>query len=192
MTKHFVYFYGSTKIIKGPNSLNENSINQRNQIIGFNGVDNDLDLVEFGEKCLTTINTLGGVGETGTLYPDNKTIVPFRYFYREDLIVSHFEDVISANEDYIKADSIGFPLIALNHATREGYQQLGKDFSSQIKQEIDFKSKWCCFGHYYLNLLKIALKNKGYVTSEKSSNLIDTEFKGPNGKKLFIHASAGL
>lgn len=192
MTKHFVFFYGSTKIIRGHNSLNDNAIKQRNQIIGFDGIDINPELVELGEKCLNAKNPRGGIGETGTLYPENKTIVPFRYEYRENQIVKHLEDVILANEKYIKADSIGFPLHALKEATIEGYNQLGKDFSPFQQKEIDLKNKCCCFGHYYLENLKVALRNKGYTTTEQSYNLVDTEFIGPNGKKLIIHADAGL
>jgi hypothetical protein len=192
MIKHFVFFYGSTKIITGHNSLKENVIKQRNQIIGFDGIDINPELVELGEKCFNAKNPKGGIGETGTLYPDNKTIVPFRYLYKEDLIVNHLEDVISANEEYIKADSIIFPLMSLKEATIEGFDQLGKDFSFKQQEEIDFKNKWCCFGHYYLNLLKLALHKKGYTTTEQSHNLINVEFIGPNRKKLLIHADAGL
>jgi hypothetical protein len=56
MKKHFVYFYGSTKIISGPNSLSEDNIRLRNQIIGFEGIDMNPELVEFGEKCLNAVN----------------------------------------------------------------------------------------------------------------------------------------
>ncbi len=42
MKKHFVYFYGSTKIISGPNSLTADNIRLRNQIIGFEGIDSGL------------------------------------------------------------------------------------------------------------------------------------------------------
>jgi hypothetical protein len=192
MTKHFVFFYGSTKVITGHNSLSERAIHERNQIIGFNGIDNNPELVEFGEKCLNAVNNRGGVGETGTLYPDNKTIVPFRYLYREDLIVGHLEDVFLANEQYIKADSIEFPLMALKEATIEGYHLLGKELSSQQQKEIDFKNKWCCFGHYYLYLIKVALQNKGYTTTNQSHNLNNTEFIDSTGKRLFISADAGL
>jgi len=62
MTKHFVFFYGSTKIITGHNSLKENVIKQRNQIIGFDGIDINPELVELGEKCFNAKNPLGGLG----------------------------------------------------------------------------------------------------------------------------------
>ena len=189
---HIVYFYGPTKIITGHNSLHESTINKRNQIVGFDGIDMNPELVEFGEKCLNAVNSKGGIGETGTLYPDNKTIVPFRYFYNENLIISHLEDVIIANEKYIKADSINFPLMDLKIATSEAYDRLGNDVGIQNEKEINFKNNWCCFGHYYLHLLKKALHNKGYITADQSFNLSNTEFRGPNGLKLFINAEAGL
>jgi hypothetical protein len=81
MSEHFVYFYGPTKIISGSNSMSEEMINERNQIIGFNGIDTNPELIEFGEKCLNALNTNYGVGGTGTLFPKNITIVPFKYFY---------------------------------------------------------------------------------------------------------------
>ena len=86
MKQHFVFFYGSTKIISGPNSLREDNIRLRNQIIGFDGIDKNPELVELGEKCLNAVNPRGGIGETGTLYPDNKTIVPFSYLNNEEFV----------------------------------------------------------------------------------------------------------
>jgi hypothetical protein len=192
MKEHIVYFYGSTRIITGHNSLNKLSVSQRNQLIGFEGIIVNPDLVELGETCLNTINPRGGHGETGTLFSENKTIVPFRYLYNEDLIISHLEDVITANEQYIKADIIRFPLMALKQATTEGYNLLGLNYSSSQQKEIEFKKKWCCYGHYYLNLIIRALFNKGYHTPESTTNLLNTEFNGPNRRKLIIHADAGL
>jgi|GEM_PF-3996367 len=197
MEKHFVYFYGSTKIISGNNSTNEESIRKRNQIIGFEGVDVNPELVEYGEKCFNHLNDNGSRGETGTMFPKNITIVPFRYLYNEDLIVQQLEDVIIANENYIKAESIGFPLMDLKSATNEGYRLLGKDLSFSQKQELDFKNKWCCFGHFYLYLLKKALNNKGYsaigvTANDKTGNLIDKEFTNKEETRIKIHADAGL
>ena len=108
MKKHFVYFYGSTKIISGPNSLSEDNIRLRNQIIGFEGIDMNPELVEFGEKCLNAVNPRGGIGETGTLYPDNKTIVPFRYLNKEEFIIRHLEDALVANEVLLKQKALAF------------------------------------------------------------------------------------
>ena len=194
MSKHFVYFYGPTKIISGSNSLSEEMINKRNQIIGFDGIDTNPELIEFGEKCLNAISPKGGVGETGTLFPKNITIVPFKYFYNEKFIIHHLEDVILANENYIKAESIGFPLLNLKHATNEGYNLLGLDANfERSNNEKEFKSKWCCFGHYYLSLIKKALNNKGYYAVNKSSsNLINERFIKDDGKELIIHADAGM
>jgi len=81
MTKHYVYFFGSTKVICGYNSLSEENIKKRLQLIGFDGIDKNPELSKLGEKCLYSKNEAGIIcGETGTLYPkENITIVPFRY-----------------------------------------------------------------------------------------------------------------
>ena len=133
------------------------------------------------------------------MFPQSITIVPFRYLYKEDLIIKHLEDVLNANENYIKADSIGFPLMMLKSATNEGYLQLGKGVALSVvrEKEIDFKRKWCCFGHYYLYLLKKALYNKGYFANgispdDKIGNLINQPFTKTDGTELVIHADAGL
>ncbi|MBK8981565.1 MAG: hypothetical protein IPM38_04410 [Ignavibacteria bacterium] len=199
MKQHFVYFYGSTKIISGHNSQNEESIRKRNQIIGYEGIDVNPELVEYGEICFNKVNNDGSKGETGTMFPKNITIVPFRYINNEDLRVRNLEDVITANEYYIKAESIGFPFMMLKSATNEGYSNLGKgnDLPFVKEIEIDFKNKWCCFGHYYLYLLKKALYNKGYSSNEvtpedKIGNLNNELFIKTDGTKLVIHANAGL
>lgn len=79
MTKHFVYFYGSTRIITGHKSLSDEAVRKRNQIIGFEGIDANPELIEYGEMCFNKLNNDGSRGETGTMYPKNITIVPFRY-----------------------------------------------------------------------------------------------------------------
>ena len=148
MTTHLVYFYGSTKIITGHNSYSEDSINQRNQIIGINGIDVNPELIEFGEKCFNTPNIKCGIGITGTLYPEKITIMPFFYFYREDLIVRHFEDVIIANENNVKADRIYFPLFHLKIATNEedvndtinGIEALLLSIHKKIEKEVKILS----------------------------------------------------
>lgn len=193
MEQHYVYFYGSTRLITGPNSLKEESVRKRNQIIGFDGIDVNPELIEFGEKCLE-------MGETGTMFPaKNITIVPFRYFYREDLITTHLEDVIVANERFIKAESIGFPLMMLKSATSDGYNYLGHgtDLPLTRDREMGFKNNWCCFGHYYLHLLKRALFNKGYscfgvLANNLFHNLRNEEFSKEDGTRVLIHADAGL
>lgn len=197
MKEHFVYFYGSTKIISGHNSLREDSIRQRNQIIGFEGIDANPELIEYGEVCFNKLNNDGTRGETGTMYPKNITIVPFRYLYPDALVVKHLEDVITANEEYIGATSIGFPLMMLKSATSVGYRRLGADWSVFSDKEMHFKKTWCCFGHYYLHLLKIALSNKGYSSpgvssNDKIGNLIYTPFRKSDGRIIEIHADAGL
>jgi len=198
MKRHYVYFYGSTKIVTGANSLSNAAIQERNQIIGFEGIDVNPDLVAFGETCLNTKNKRGGMGETGTLYPKEYiSIVPFRYLYEESLIISHLEDVIEANEKYIKADSIGLPLMNLKEATAEGYHHLENTSVLSRDEAITLKSKWCCYGHYYLNLLKRALHNKGYTTEgvnpdDTAGNLLNTVFYKNDGTRIEIHADAGL
>lgn len=196
MKKHFVYFYGSTKIITGAFSLSPQAIRDRNQIIGFEGIDLNTELIEYGEKCF---NANDGRGETGTMFPKNITIVPFRYLYGDNSIIQHLEEVIQANELYVKADSISFPLMMLKNATSEGFNLLGKGPAGLFitKREIEIKNDWCCFGHRYLYLLKMALQNKGYKSSEvmvgeKSGNLINTTYSKLDGTSLVIHADAGL
>lgn len=198
MKKHFVYFYGSSKVVSGHNSLSAESIRKRNQIIGFEGIDVNPELVDFGEICFNSSKGNNNIGETGTLFPINKTIVPFRYLSQEDSIIGHLEDVISANENYVKSESIGFPLMMLKLATTEGYNRLDQISFPLMRQiVIDFKAKWCCYGHYYLHLLKVALKNKDYYPSEKlfnlnNSNLINVTYVKSDGTQLIVHADAGL
>lgn len=212
MKKHYVYFFGSTRVICGYNSLKEENIKKRLQLIGFDGIDKNPDLLKLGEKCLYAKNTEGIIcGETGTLYPiENISIVPFRYEWcidnKVDIILKHLEDVIEANERYIKADSIGFPLMELKKATMEGRNMLGKgrslmDFmsfngSSRTEREKQFANKWCCFGHYYLVLIKKALNKKGYFSMGQAtndlSNLRDEMFRNKDGRRLMIHADAGM
>ena len=225
MTKHFVYFFGSTKVICGHNSLSEESIKRRNQLIGFDGIDKKPELSTLGEKCLYAKNKDGiACGETGTLYPkENISIVPFRYHWsidnKEEIILKHLEDVIEGNEKYIKAESIGFPLMNLKSATMEAMRMLGKgggfdsiplpkldkdskfdgfiEGSSRTDREKMFAKEWCCFGHYYLYILKKALFNMGYSANgvkagERIGNLINTTFRKSDGTRLEIHADAGM
>ena len=200
MNKHFVYFYGNIGNDFGNASSNEEHIKNQNQLIGFEGKVENPFLVNLGETCLTA-NGINGIpnGETGTLYPkDNKTIVPFRYEWfilnREDIILKHLEDVIEANEKYLKADSIGFPLMELKIATTDAYNKLGqKEGIISLEDEKIFAKKWCCFGHYYLDLIKKALYNKGYKADKKNSfNLINALYVKADGTRLEIHADAGM
>ena len=198
MTKHIVYFYGSTKLIIGHNSMSHESILDRNQLIGFEGIVNDPELEKHGERCFNQVRENRGTGETCTLYPEmNITIVPFNFFYNEEQIITNLEDVIEANERYIQAESIGFPLMSLGAATSEAYDYMGKDAIMSTSFEKEFKKKWCCFGHYYLHLIKKALGNKGYLINGfspeyKEGNLIDELVVKRNGLKIRIHADAGL
>ena len=133
----------------------------------------------------------------------NITIIPFRYSWCSDnqeiQILKHLEDVIETNERYIKCDSIGFPLMMLKSATQQGYDLLGRgnDLAIVREKEKKFQDKWCCFGHYYLYLLKKALCNKGYsaigvAEGEVTGNLINKTFIKKDGTTLWIHADAGL
>lgn len=169
MQNHLIYFYSKTDFY-----------NKQNQVIGLEGSVDNLKLIEFGELCFNSVNNDGSIGETGTMFPKNITIIPFSYFYKEASIIKHFEDVLTANENYIKAKSIEFPLwelkIAAPYFKREG---------------------WCCIGHYYLSLLNIALHNRGYSSegvkpSGIVSNFYNTLFTKTDGTKLKINASAGM
>lgn len=199
MSQHFVYFFGSTRIILGHKSLSSAAIRRRNQIVGFEGIDENPELFDYGERCFNKKNRDGSMGETGVIPSKNLSIIPFRYLQTESTIIQHLEDVLNANEKYIKSESIGFPLMMLRSATQQAYNYLGKgnDLTTTRKREQDFKSKWCCFGHYYLHLLKIALTNKGYQSydgrpMENLGNLINTRFFKGDGTRLEIHADAGM
>jgi hypothetical protein len=201
MKQHVVYFYGSTRIVSGHNSLKLESVRMRNQIVGFEGIDRNPELVKYGEVCLNKLNADGTRGETGTMYPKHITIVPFQYFYPEDLINRHLEDVITANEEYIKAESIGFPLMMLKQATADGHNRIGRDLDIfkviNREAEREFKANWCCFGHYYLYLLKKALSHKGYSSpgvdpEDKIGNLRNTLFSTQDGRRVEIYADAGI
>ena len=126
------------------------------------------------------VNNDGSIGQTGTMFPKNITIIPFSLLYKEELIIKHLEDVLTANEYYIKANSIDFPLMELKNAVRY--------FN---------KRDWCCVGHYYLSLLNLALHNKGYSSegvepSGLVSNFNNQMFTKTDGTKLKINAWAGM
>jgi hypothetical protein len=201
MKTHLVYFYGSTKIVSGHNSLKPGSLRKRNQIIGFEGIDVNPELVEYGEICFNKLNDDGTRGETGTMYPKNITIVPFEYLYPEHSIIRHLEDVITANERFIKAENIEFPLMRLREATNEGLGLLGEGHDRLSIQNRDAERKirdtMCCFGHRYIDLLNRALTNKGYTSpyinpNEKCAMLQDTSFTKNDGTRININANAGL
>jgi hypothetical protein len=169
MRNHLIYFYSSTDFYF-----------KQNQIIGIDGSIDDLELIEYGKICYNSVNNDGSVGETGTMFPKNITIIPFSNFYKEEQIIKQLEDVITANEVYIKATRINFPLMKLKNAALY-FRRAG----------------WCCVGHYYLSLLNVALHNKGYLSkgikpSGFVSNFNNKEFIKNDGKSLFINANAGM
>lgn len=203
--------------------MSAENIKKRLQLISLDGVIENPELSKLAEKCFYAKNETGiNCGETGTLYPiANITIIPFRYEWcvdnKEEFILKHLEDAIEINEKYIKADRIVFPLMELKAATKEGYKMLGngggfdsisqfnfaKDGkpdglkgSSTADRERQFVEKWCCFGHYYLVLIKKALNNRGYFSMEGSandlSNLRNEIFRNKNGSRLMILADAGM
>lgn len=168
MRNHIIYFYS-----------NSDFYNKQDQIIGLKGSVDDLKLIEFGKLCFNSVNNNGSIGETGT-FPNNITIIPFSYLYKEASIIKHLEDVITANENYIMAKSIEFPLWELKKA------------APYFKRE-----GWCCVGHYYLSLLNVALHNKGYSSEGIKpngivSNFYNTLFIKIDGTKIKITASAGM
>jgi len=86
MRNHLIYFYSSTDFY-----------HKQNQIIGLDGIVDDLKLIEYGKICYNAVSNDGSTGETGTMYPKYITIIPFSYLYKEELIIKHLEDVLTAN-----------------------------------------------------------------------------------------------
>ncbi len=169
MRSHLIYFYSKTDFY-----------HKQDQIIGIGGSVDDQGLIKFGKICYNSVNNDGSTGQTGTMFPKNITIIPFSLLYKEELIIKQLEDLVTANEFYIKANTIDFPLMELKNAVRFFY-----------------KSGWCCVGHYYLSLLNIALHNKGYSSkgiksSGQVSNFHNTLFTKTDGTRLKINAWAGL
>ncbi|TAF09916.1 MAG: hypothetical protein EAZ75_06395 [Flavobacteriia bacterium] len=169
MRNHLIYFYSSTDFY-----------HKQNQIIGIDDSVDNLELIKFGKICYDSVNNDGSIGQTGTMFPKNITIIPFSILYKEELIIKQLEDVLTANEYYIKANTIDFPLMKLKNAVRFFY-----------------RGRWCCVGHYYLSLLNIALHNKGYSSKgiESSglvSNFHNTLFTKTDGTRLKINAEAGM
>lgn len=169
MREHLIYFFSG-----------KDFYHKQNQIIGFEGIVDDLELIEYGKKCYNIKNKDGIIGETGTILLKNTTIIPFSYSFEKGLIIKHLEDVITANELYIHANTLKFPLMKLKTATRN-FPVRG----------------WCCVGHYYLSLLNIALHNKGYNSegvkpSGMVSNFNNKLFTKTDGAKLKIDAWAGM
>lgn len=80
MTKHYVYFFASTKVICGYNSLSEENIKKRLQLIGFDGIDKHPELSKLGEKCFYAKNEDGIIfGETAVLNIQKKTLQLFHF-----------------------------------------------------------------------------------------------------------------
>jgi hypothetical protein len=64
--------------------------------------------------------------------------------YPEYLIIRNLEEVIVANEKFIKADNIEFPLMSLRKATTKGLDLMGT--GSVLTQDIEryIKNNMCC------------------------------------------------
>lgn len=165
---HNVCFYGSTKIVLGDNALTEESIQKRNQMISFKQIDITPELIMSGEKCFKA-------NETGTLFPfKNISIVPFKYIQKEEDIITCFKDVIKANELYINARIIRFPLLELKRATREGFSLLGRKGGEFVEEEKKLSKKiGCCYAHYYATLLVKALHSKNYFSTKYYEGYFD-------------------
>jgi hypothetical protein len=66
MRNYLIYFYSSTDFYF-----------KQNQIIAIDGSIEDLELIEYGKICYNSVNNDGSVGETGTMFRKNITIIPF-------------------------------------------------------------------------------------------------------------------
>lgn len=194
-----VLFYGSSRVIIGNNSLSNESKKKRNELIGnteIHGVD---ELIKLGVSSYYEKNPDGSVGQSKINVERRISIVPFNYHYSEKLIIQNLEKVLLDNESKVKAHKIQFPLLSLKLATREGYSLFDRepDWTYIGKIEREFKSLWCCFGHYYLHLLKRSLINLSYSSQvidlyNHKGNLINEEFTNRNGWTILIHADSGL
>ena len=105
MRSHLIYFYSRTDFYY-----------KQDQIIGIDGSIDDLGLIKFGKICYDSVNNDRSIGQTGTMFPKNITIIPFSLLYKEELIIKQLEDLLTANEYYIKANTIDFPLMELKNA----------------------------------------------------------------------------
>lgn len=155
---HNVCFYGGTKIVISKyKTISEEYIQKENQMISFKGINITPELIMSGEKCFKA-------NETGTLFPfKNISIVPFKYIQKEEDIITFFKDVIKANELYINARIIRFPLLELKRATRDGNYFLRRE-----GEELS-----CCYAHYYAILLVKALHSKNYFSTKYYEGYFD-------------------
>lgn len=154
--------------------------------------------VAHAEKCYSERNG-ACVGETVTLYPEPFTIVPFRLVPADQCVLADMQDVLLANERFIQADEIEFPLMPLRSAADRSYEEMGTDRkSATFEQELMFKSNWCCHGHYYLTMLVKALYSMGYSCDEaplqdKVAFLPNKAvFRKSDGTSVLIKAEVGL
>ena len=210
MRKAIIYFYGTTKAIVGHNSLSPENIKRRYQLIGPNGVEVDSNLIELGEKSYNKKNDEGTiVGEVGYQNQNkNVFILPFSYSWcldhLEHRIIKHIEELITINENLIKSDCLEFPLFELKSATTEGYNLFGNGagfesvsfngFESTSQKEKRFKNKWCCLGHFYIYIIRTALKNKGYDIRDLNgyNNIRGETFRKEDGTRVTVYADAGM
>lgn len=197
---HEVYFYGSTRIVTGYNSMQPEGIRARNQLVGLNGISKDIELINFGEECLIKEQEERTVGLTGVIIERAISIVPFRYHLADRFVLQNLVEVLTLNETQLFKRDIRFPLLSLKSATAYGYSLFGKAeppfFHSSVFESY-FKYDWCCFGHYYLYQIKQALKKKGYTSphidlNQKEGNLLGVKFVNQEGHKVRIHADAGI
>jgi hypothetical protein len=168
------------------------------RMVSKSGMDSFSSFFEHAEKCYNERNG-ACVGETGTLYPEPFTIVPFRLVPDDQCVLTNMQDVLLANERFVQAEEIEFPLISLRVATDLSYERMGTDLeSATFAQELGFKSKWCCHGHYYLTMLVKALYSMGYCCDDaplqdKVAFLPSKAvFRKIDGTSVIILAEAGM
>jgi hypothetical protein len=121
-------------------------------------------------------------------------LLPFFMLYEEKKIIKQIENLLIENENELKAKRIEFPLFKL----KEFYLDLKITPQNDPDNRKERRQEWCCTGHYYLYLIKCALKNRGYSNPEIDldkkigMNLRDDKFINTSGFEIIIHADAGL
>jgi hypothetical protein len=200
---HQVLFYGEFVLnridILSRNLLSPDNDNRTEKyLVSKGGRHYDDAFIVHAEKCYNEKNG-ACVGETGTLYPKPFSIVPFRLVPDDQCVLADMQDVLLANERFIQADEIEFPLMPLRSASDRSYERMGTDReSATFEQELAFKSKWCCHGHYYLTMLVKALYSMGYSCDDaplqdKVAFLpYNPVFRKNDGTSVVIKAEAGL
>ena len=121
---HEVYFYGSTRIVTGYNSMQPEGILARNQLVGMDGISEDTQLIKFGEECLSKEQDESAVGFTGTVTERAISIVPFHYYLDDQFVLKNLVEVFTINEKQLLKRNIRFPLLSLKAATEYGYSLL--------------------------------------------------------------------